>query len=656
MCGIAGIWHLNKKELTNDKLVRFTDSMIHRGPDGGGYHIFNDVALGFGHRRLSILDLTDSGKQPMSFADDRYWITYNGEVYNFIELKNELVLLGYTFKTDTDTEVILASYHCWGKKCMLKFNGMWAFAIYDTQEQKLFLARDRFGVKPLHYHFERNKLFAFASETIAFKKLDNFNRKINRTTLEHSINTFSSIEPWGYTIFDHIYQLLPGHYIELKQDSDLKQEKWWDTFENLVSTPVSYEDQVAEFKDLFADSCKLRMRSDVSIASALSGGVDSSAVYCMLHHLMSSSNNNERIPTNWQKAFVATFPNTSVDERRFAEEVIDYTKGQVNYIVPNYSNLVNDIEKATIMFDGITSTPITAVTDIYKSMRQNGITVSLDGHGVDEMLYGYNASAGEAFLSAKLSGDDEYAKDLLNTCLGMQLEENRPALEKRLLYRYDNIKMFEERMRNENIIKKKIKSVLKNRFRPDRAVDALSKSDWLRSEKTNSLDYLSSQHYKYNQSLSRAEMYLAKDFHINSIPYNLRDFDRAAMQNSIEIRMPFMDYRLVTYLFSLNTKSKIGDGFTKRILRDAMKGIMPESIRTRKLKIGLGAPMPEWFTNELKEYILDEISSTSFQKSDIWNGPIIKDFVINQNLNKSWTMANCTKFWQVFNAHIILNK
>ncbi|MGZ3866101.1 MAG: asparagine synthase (glutamine-hydrolyzing) [Bacteroidia bacterium] len=652
MCGIAGIWHLNKRPLETEKLKRFTDSMEHRGPDGSGYHVFEDVQLGFGHRRLSILDLSEAGKQPMSFADGRYWITYNGEVYNFLELKSELEKLGYSFKTDSDTEIILAAYHKWGKECLKKFNGMWAIAIYDTQEQKLFLTRDRFGVKPLHYVFLPGKLFAFASETIAFKNLEGFNRSFNNTTLSHSIYSFNSIEPWGYTLFNDVYQLMPGHYIELKRGEKVKQKKWWDTFENLTVAPAKYEDQVEEFRELFMDACKLRMRSDVSIASALSGGVDSSSVYCMLHHLMKSSK-AYRIPGDWQKAFVATFPNTAVDERHYAEEVVKFTNGNAKYIVPDYSNLVNDIKKATILFDGIAATPITAVTDIYKAMRNNGITVSLDGHGVDEMIYGYNASAAEAYLSAKLSGDEAYAADLLDICLEMQPPSKSEAIKNRLNVRYKSIKEFDARINSQNPLKKIAKKIIKKTLGNQNAIGPLADIEWLNTQTVPSLHFLSEQHYRF-QNLSRAESHLANDFHINSIPYNLRDFDRGAMQHSIEIRMPFMDYRLVTYLFSLETKSKIGHGYTKRILRDSMKGIMPESIRTRKLKIGLGAPMTDWFSHEMAEFISDEISSSRFLGSQIWNGPLIKEFALSRIKNKNWTMPECSRFWQVFNAHLLL--
>ena len=176
MCGIAGIYKFNNEPIVKKTLIRFTDSMHHRGPDGSGYELFESETVGLGQRRLAILDLSEAGKQPMSYADQRYWITYNGEVFNFSDVKKELVKLNYSFKSNSDTEVILAAYIQWGKDCLNKFNGMWAFAIWDNQKKELFLSRDRFGIKPLYYIFIPGKLFAFASETRAFKFLDGFNR------------------------------------------------------------------------------------------------------------------------------------------------------------------------------------------------------------------------------------------------------------------------------------------------------------------------------------------------------------------------------------------------------------------------------------------------------------------------------------------------
>ena len=207
MCGIAGIWQLNNEPLAEQKLQRFTNTLEHRGPDGFGFYIDKKSCLGLGHRRLSILDLSEAGKQPMSFADARYWISYNGEIFNFIELKSELKSKGYAFKTETDTEVILAAYHYWGTDALPRFNGMWAMAIWDTYEQKLFLARDRFGIKPLYYLYIPDSLFAFASETIAFKNLEGYQRTFDEKNVGLQLEDSTALEGIGYTIFQNIFQL-----------------------------------------------------------------------------------------------------------------------------------------------------------------------------------------------------------------------------------------------------------------------------------------------------------------------------------------------------------------------------------------------------------------------------------------------------------------
>ncbi len=656
MCGIAGIWHLDGSILEETKLKKFTDSISHRGPDGGGYKIFKKVQLGLGHRRLAILDLSDAGKQPMSFADQRYWITFNGEIYNFVELKKELLEKGYTFKTDTDTEVLLSAYHCWGKECLFKFNGMWAFAIWDEQEQSLFLARDRFGVKPLHYTFIPSKLFAFASEPIAFKYLDNFNRKADPNLLLRSILEPQKMEASGYTLFSGINQLAAGCYMSIKKGGQLIQKRWWNTFDHLQTVKPDFKSQTEQFKFLFEDACKVRLRSDVPLASALSGGVDSSAVYCMIDHLMKKNSAKERTPDNWQKAFVATFPGTKQDERNFAEQVIAFTKGEAHYIVPDSKNLADEIIKSTIKFDTITSTPIVAVADVYKAMKQNGITVSLDGHGADELMYGYRSSVAEAYFEAVLNNKHQTEKELLDTFTELFIAEDQKQATERLLVRSKEVVTSENSQKNTNKLVKKARETVKKFIDRDKIpyMQNIRSNSWFNNTEITIPTVLKESALNFPK-LNRAESYLANDFHINNIPYNLRDFDRASMQHGIEIRMPFMDYRLVTFLFSLPTESKLGKGYTKLILREAMKGLMPETIRLRKLKIGLSAPITHWFNTILNEFVSDQINSESFKNSPYWNGEVVRKFAEEKTRSKSWTDKDSIPFWNILNAHIILS-
>lgn len=633
MCGIAGIFNLEGSTVNASALKKFTDALKHRGPDGSGYELYNNDTIGFGHRRLSILDLTDAGKQPMEYLE-RYSITFNGEVFNFLEIREELIQKGYKFKTNTDTEVVLAAYNEYGEDCLLKFNGMWAFALWDKKESKLFLARDRYGVKPLHFVYLPGKLFAFASETIAFKHLEGFKRRFNKDHLITAIQNSSFIEASGKTIFENIEQLLPGHSISISADKKVNLRRWWNTADHLVDVNKDYGIQIEEFKDLFFNACKIRMRSDVPLASALSGGLDSSSVYCTLQQFKKRSSELKRLPADWQKAFVATFPGTTMDERKYAEEVINYTKGSAVYITPDYSNLVSDITTTTQLFDGIIGSPLIATSDIYKAMRKNGVVVSLDGHGADEYAFGYTYYTLDAFYEAVHSGKEKAANEYAEAICQMS-----PAYNKEKLM---------ETYYSGNTITSKIKRRVKFVLKSNGISNVPRKNNWFHSDTivANELSFFSNPF----KGITRK---LFNDFHYNSLPINLRDFDRASMQNGVEIRMPFMDYRLVNYMFSLPQESKLGGGFTKRIIRDAMKGIVPEPIRTRKLKIGIGSPITEWMAGPLKEMVNDTFASQRFLSSELYNTTQIRSDVENNYKNNSWNSANASQTWCILNALLI---
>ena len=612
MCGIAGIWNFKDQVLPVEILKRFTDSMVPRGPDAGNYYLLNNETLGLGHRRLSILDLSEAASQPMTYGNNRYTIVYNGEIFNFLELRSELESHGFIFKTRSDTEVILAAYIHWGKDCLYHFNGMWAIAIWDSQTKELWLSRDRFGVKPLYYHFQKDLQFAFASETNAFKELDGFNRIFNDDNLLLILQDPFLLEGFGKTIFYGVQSILPGHWISLKQDGTLTKYQWWQTGNQLQKVPEKYDDQVAIFSKLFEDACRLRLRSDVPVGTALSGGLDSSAVYCMLHKLKDQKFITERLPGKWQKAFSAIFPGTEQDEQSYAAEVVDFVKGDVEWISQQSYSMVDKILSSTRQLDFIYNTPLFIGSDIYAGMRKRGIVVSLDGHGVDEMMYGYGFAV-KQLADRYVHSDFLVAEDYWNIYAEMFLDKPiQPSV-------YSAQKKIQQSFTFK--LKQKIKKIAA-----------------LPENKISARDIL------YNQ------------FHFTMLPTILRNFDKMAMQNSIEIRMPFMDFRLVTFVFSLPESALLGEGFTKRILRDAMKGMMPEKIRTRKLKTGLNAPMQSWFGGELKTFILDEVNSSSFQQNPLWDGKKWLDFVSIRTKSNNWLFNEAISFWPVLNAHLLISQ
>lgn len=646
MCGVAGIWRFNGK-VNNDEIRSFTDSMRHRGPDGAGYELLENDSLALGHRRLSILDLSDAGRQPMSYANSRYWLTFNGEIYNFIEIRKELVSKGYSFVSDTDSEVILAAYIAWGQDCFKKFNGMWAIGIWDAEEKQLLLCRDRFGVKPLHYCFIQNELFAFASETIAFKYLPGHRRAYNEHNLLTAMHAHNVLEPAGETIYKNVYQLLPGSLMLIKQDKIVLQKNWWHMLDNLPHVPKNFDGQKEQFLELLADACKLRLRSDVSVASALSGGVDSTAVYCMLAHVM-KNNGDARVAKDWQKAFSIAFPGSDVDERKYIESVLKQTNGNGIIVEPADDNLVNEVEQSTRQSDFISGTPLSCLTYVYKAMHEHGIVVSMDGHGVDEYLYGYPSSVYAALVNAYVNNDMAYASTLEGTLRDMSFGDRGEKQVASAKQRAVKIAAVQNKPVN------KARQVIKSILRPGAAnrrpygIDTFAATDLYNNKVVNG-SLFPAVNSVYGYTKNTGEQQLLEEFHYIDLPYNLRDFDRGAMQHQVEIRMPFMDYRLVSYTMALPQTSKLNGGYTKYILRESMKGIMPEDIRTRKLKIGLGAPLADWFNGPLNGYLADLAASQKLADASFLNGALVKDLVHHHSKHKTWNDANTQAIWPVIN-------
>lgn len=635
MCGIAGIFRFSSREVDVAEIKLLTDAIRHRGPDGEGCWLNSSKSLGLGHRRLSILDLTDQGSQPMNYADGQLTVVFNGEIFNFLELREELISHGYSFVSDTDTEVLLASYHRWGKDCLKRFNGFWAFALWDERSKELWLARDRFGIKPLYFLNQPGKQFVFGSETKQFKYVEGFERRADGAHLSYILHNPWGLEGLGKTMFHPIESLRPGHTLTVKMDGSVNSIQWWNTADELITVPSNFELQVEEFLALFTDAIKLRLRSDVNIASALSGGLDSSAVYSTIHKIVSGQKDLYRLPKDWQRAFVAVFPGTEQDERVYAEKVLNSVSSEGEFFdMITGSDLVDRLLSSIKDYDTVYSTPLFIMDGVYGEMHSKGITVSMDGHGVDEMMYGYPANVNSAIQFARNQQDVGYSNDLDNTYLAM-LAPNQRLLK------------IKERGNRNSFLNKKWKG-LKGKL-----LNSNHEEPWL-PNLDNSLLSLPKMHAPLHFNAAEAELYNA--FHYTVLPTILRNFDLGAMRNNVEIRMPFMDYRLVKFIFSLPMQSKIGGGYTKRILREAMKGILPEEIRTRKLKIGFNAPLQNWYKNELKTLLLDEVNSSSFQNSEYWNGKVIREITEKNSKQNNWTEKDSFRLWPIMNAHLLLNR
>jgi asparagine synthase (glutamine-hydrolysing) len=633
MCGIAGIWNLNENVLPMERLVKFTDSIIERGPDGSGYELFQNNTLGLGHRRLSILDLTEAGKQPMFFADNRYAITYNGEVFNFEEIRTELESKGYIFKTQTDTEVLLAAYHQWGEGCLNRFNGMWAFAIWDEKEQELFMARDRFGIKPFYYLHKPGEIFAFASETRAFKQLDGYAREFDMQMIDFQLEG-ARIHGSGYSIYKEIYQILPGHCVRLKKNGPFKQKRWWHIKDHVRSNiPKTLEAQAEEFYTIFRDACRIRLISDVSVGTALSGGLDSSSVYSVVYDLLQNESMH-RTHADSQKAFVATFPGLLADERHYAEEAISYTKGPAVFLDQEYGYLPDRVVSDTLLFDALNVGPITSVSGIYAGMKKSGITVSMDGHGVDEMLYGYRDMIYNLFYHFYKKGDFSKARMIQDVLIPTYHEVEQDGA-------MHNIQNLMNAARNPlNKIKTMIKWLIKG--------ESIDRSTYMTHPAMTGLG----EPYDFSE-MDYVDRMVFQETFVDTLPSIFRDFDRAGMMNSVEIRMPFMDWRLVSYIFSLPFESKVNHEFNKLVLREAMKGKMAEGIRTRKHKIGIGSPVEHWFKTDLKTWALDLLHSQSYRQNQYTIDSAFIENLENAYANNTVNKELVHKAWQEINLHII---
>ena len=605
MCGITGIISYGKSQNLLSDIVRMTDAIRHRGPDDEGFAFFgpggaikiyggkdtpesvftgvlpylprefykgknpSDALLAFGHRRLSIIDLSAAGHQPMSYKN-RYWLTYNGEVYNHIELRRELEGLGHSFLSLSDSEVILAAYSQWGADCLRRFNGMWAFAIYDSQRQEVFLARDRFGVKPLYYWVAPNGSFCFASEIKQFIAFPGWVARVNPQRV-YDFLVWGQANHTDETLFAGVHQLLPGHSMRLhvdglNADSDgrLPAEKWYEL--KPADFSGSFAGATEEFMHRLKDSVRLRLRADVPVGSCLSGGLDSSTIVCLMNRLL-----EEQGAKAVQKTFSACADVKRFDEREWIDEVVRATGVDAHYVYPSLEALFKELPAITWHQDEpFNSTSIYAQWNVFRLAAQNGVKVMLDGQGADELLAGYHT-----FFGARFAG--LFRK-------GQWLRLWREVKETNDLHGYSKLGSMAKTAGV--LLPPSIRKTLR-KLRKHNATPSWCNLDVLGAEACNPVDKLKD-YSNSVQSFSYTQMTAT------SIRTLLHCEDRDSMAHSIESRVPFLDYRLVEFVLGLKDEFKLSDGVTKRILRTGMSGVLPDRIRDRMDKMGFETPEEDW--------------------------------------------------------------
>lgn len=566
MCGIIGCI----PAVSHDLFKLALTSIAHRGPDGEGIWDDGEYAL-LGHRRLSILDRSNAGSQPMHWLE-RYHIVFNGEIYNFLEIRDELESLGIIFKSNSDTEVLLAAYVMWGEKCLARLNGMWAFAIWDDRDKKLFLSRDRMGEKPLFY-IDDGRRFIFASEQKALLPfLKHVRPADNFSDLSQNQYDYESTKK---TLFKGISRFPAAHY-GFFADGNLILNRYWAPLERPVDIPSNYFDQVEMLRELLVDSCSIRLRSDIPVATALSGGIDSSAIAACVS-IAGNQQGTRRLSMSWQNAFVAGFPGSDMDESAPARSVAHHLNIRLKevQVLPFQSG--EDLEKIAYLFEDIHEVNPLPHVYLYREMRKHGILVSLDGHGGDELFGGYESSILHAIPSALWN--QENISGILNTYRSIHPKNSQF-----------------KGMSNQRIALYLLKSEIVNKVRDRQGDSAITEV----IQKSDSL----------NSHLIRLAISTV-------LPTLLRNYDRYSMMNGVEIRSPFLDHRVVDMAFNLPWSSKIRNGYSKSILRDAVAPWIPENIIKNKTKIGFSPPIIDWLRGPLREYLLDEISSQQFRYAEL---------------------------------------
>lgn len=615
MCGIAGIWHRGGPPVPPATISRFIGALAHRGPDGSGIAFEDEGRLALGHRRLAILDLSEAAHQPMRSMCGRFEIVYNGAIYNFLELRATLESDGFRFRSNSDTEIILAAYARWGVECLQKFNGMWSFAIWEAESRRLFLARDRFGEKPLYVLKETGR-FAFASELKAFLHLDGFVPDADMTALAARL---------AGNFHDHILlrgveALAPGHWMEVTPERVLVR-RWWNTLDHVREAPRNRAKQAEEFRELFFDACRLRLRSDAPLAVSLSGGLDSASVLSASAALRVSDQRSDPF-----KAFIASFPGTSQDETGFAQLAAERAGAVPHIKVIGGDALRADIDAYLYQFEEIGGLFGAAAWTLYREMRRQGFAASLDGHGGDELLGGYSIHIMQALLHGGFLCEPLRTLDLIGILHSLYGTEDADKTTNKAMLAAFTIPSVRRLARKHPVA---------------RRLSAMSLGDRL-----NGQNETMREEEQRASALGPLNGILYRSFHKTSLPRILRNFDVHAMGHGIEVRMPFLDWRLVSYAFSIPDESKVGQGATKRPLREAMAGLLPEPIRLRQRKLGYNAPVADWLSHGLRDWLWDEVNDPDFLRGDWWDGLALRDFV----RQKRETQAR----WSIPEAHRIL--
>ncbi|GAB4407442.1 MAG: asparagine synthase (glutamine-hydrolyzing) [Anaerolineae bacterium] len=578
MCGITGILSFDKgASVSCDLIQKMTDCLQHRGPDDDG--LYATGPIGLGHRRLAIIDLSPGGHQPMPGPDGTTWLIYNGEIYNYRDIRAELEAQGHRFKSHSDTEVILHAYQEYGPDCLARFNGMFAFALWDEQKQQLFLARDRFGIKPLYFYRDNRRLI-FASEIKAILAVLDSTPQPNQRLI-YDFLTVGALDHTDDTFFEGIYKLPPAHSLVVDTNGREQLRKYWD-FE--VSNEVAQlSDQEAAkqseaFFELFTEAVRAHLISDVPVGSCLSGGLDSSAVVSVISRLIQEQAAASVGPR--QHTFSACYQNKTFDEQPYIEHVIQWTGAVSNRTFPDAAGFRRQLPQLIWhQEEPFVSTSMYAQWEVMRLAREKGVTVLLDGQGADEQLLGYRKFYVFYIQTLLRSGHPWLGLTEMTKHFGSWGVLKTLQLRRGLRYlkggQFGSVTIAHKLLRD-------------SFTRPFQA-------DPLRIGVESTLGE------RIKADLTRF-----------SLPSLLRYEDKNSMAFSREARVPFLDFRLIEFVAGLPLNLKLRDGWTKYVLRRGGQNKMPEQILTRRDKLGFATPEDDWFRQALSTDFHDTFAQPVF--------------------------------------------
>ena len=628
MCGITGVWDF-KNKISPQVLEKMTGVLNYRGPDDSGIFVDEKNNVGLGHRRLSILDLSPAGHQPMVSDDQNLWVAFNGEIYNFKEIRDELEKKGHKFKSNSDTEVILKSYEEWGMESIKKYRGMFAFAIWDKRKGKLFLVRDRAGVKPLYY-YSKNNLFLFSSELKSFHQHPKFEKEINFDALALFLQFGYILAP--HTIFKNAYKLKPGHYLEIDKNGDIKEIKYWDIIDYYLAEPINKsEDEIEkELEQILIESFEYRMVSDVPVGVFLSGGIDSSLVTAILQ-------SNSKMPI---KTFTIGFHEKGYNEAPHAKKIAEYLKTDHNELYCTPKDALEIIPKLPEIYDEPFGDSSGIPTYLVSKFARQKVKVALSADAGDEIFCGYSnyglindyykiiRKMPSFFLSSLSISLSLFSPDVISgiyNTFSFALPKYTNIKDK--IYKFQNVLKYGNRELS-NIVKSshsywlenQIKEIIKKTYQPVKT----SLSDFEKVKNLPAMSQMQAIDYK---------TYLCDDI--------FTKVDRATMAVSLEAREPLVDHKIAEYMARVPVDLKYRNGKSKYILRKILYKYIPKELLERP-KQGFGIPMDNWLKKDLNSILREYLSGKNIKNQGIFN-----EKYINESLDEYLSgKSDCAhKFW-----------